>query len=156
VFNLKNMDVLDTAALCPCALSRLGSACGIRGDVVCLTYRTSRSLFGQSGGSMRCSSCGKIIPNDSNFCNYCGKPVVQVTATQGYAPKKCALCNGQGRDGGIFSSNVCSACGGKGSVLVINPPMKCALCQGSGRKSGIFDSSPCPACNGTGWAHIAK
>lgn len=104
---------------------------------------------------MRCTSCGKTIPDASNFCNHCGKPVASVPNAYG-EPKDCALCHGQGKTGGFLTDAPCTACGGKGSVLVISPAKKCALCMGMGRQSGLLTSSICPACNGSGWAHIVK
>ena len=106
---------------------------------------------------MRCSSCGQTIPNESNYCNHCGKPVNSgMGGNQQVSPERCALCNGQGQESGFLTNSICSACGGKGSVLVILPAKKCALCHGMGKRSGMFDSSICTACNGSGWAHIVK
>jgi hypothetical protein len=48
----------------------------------------------------------------------------------------------RGRDG------KCSACGGCGTVLVINPPQKCAWCYGKGRERGR--DGKCTVC---GWSH---
>lgn len=104
---------------------------------------------------MRCAACGKTIPNDSNFCNYCGKPIAN-NINQVGVPQDCAWCSGRGKSSGFLIDPACPACGGKGSVLVVAPPKKCALCSGRGRKSGFLNDSPCPACNGTGWAHIIK
>jgi DnaJ-class molecular chaperone len=61
----------------------------------------------------------------------------------------CALCNGSGRHRLV---DTCPGCGGKGSVLVIEPAKLCALCGGKGSKSVLKDP-PCPACGGSGWPH---
>ena len=100
---------------------------------------------------MRCAYCKKWIPDNSQFCLHCGKPV---SVPEGnYETKKCALCHGRGRKQGIISSPVCEACNGQGSVLVVQPAKKCALCRGSGVKMGVWSSSPCAACGGSGWAN---
>ena len=129
-------------------------SCGILSLAVCLHHRTHQdSLFRQLGGTMRCTSCGKTIPDESNFCNHCGKPV-GTTENVPYRSHPCGFCNGRGRTG-AFETTICLACGGKGNVLVLVPEVKCAFCNGRG-KTGAFDNKACPACNGTGWAHIVK
>ncbi len=104
---------------------------------------------------MRCSSCGKTMPNESNFCNHCGRPVANVVNQYGL-PQDCALCEGRGKSSGFLVDSTCTACEGKGSVLVVPPAKKCALCGGRGKQSGFLTDSTCTACNGTGWAHILK
>ena len=64
--------------------------------------------------------------------------------TQTHAPAKCAYCEGTGQ----VNAEACRACGGKGSVLVPQPPRACAHCMGRGRKSAFR----CNFCRGTGWA----
>ena len=107
------------------------------------------------GTTILCAFCGKSIPADSSFCNYCGKHVAGASGQVG-VPEDCALCEGRGKWPGVFTDTLCTACGGKGSVLVVPPPKKCALCDGTGKKVGLWSSSVCTACNGTGWAHVLK
>ena len=70
-----------------------------------------------------------------------------------YAPQTCALCKGKGKEGWL-ESNRCRACGGKGSVLVLQPPQQCPYCKGNGKGSFWESTDPCPTCNGIGWVHI--
>jgi len=67
-----------------------------------------------------------------------------------YAPQTCALCKGKGQEGWL-ATNPCRACGGKGSVLVLQPPHQCQYCKGKGSLG--LSTNPCPTCNGTGWVH---
>lgn len=93
-----------------------------------------------------------------------------------YAPEDCATCNGSGRLGIrnplagnseihpsilddekavhlialyalLKSPPECNVCGGRGSVLVLQPSHKCPHCAGDGR--GL--QPRCPQCGGTGW-----
>lgn len=68
-----------------------------------------------------------------------------------YSRQTCALCKGNGKEG-WFASEPCKACGGKGTLLVLEPAQKCPYCNGKG---SLWDmQGSCPTCNGTGWVHI--
>jgi DnaJ-class molecular chaperone len=68
-----------------------------------------------------------------------------------YAPATCAWCTGTGKRAvsvGYVAS--CLVCGGKGTVLVVQPSGPCRQCDGGGRRNV---TAACLTCAGTGWAH---
>lgn len=66
-----------------------------------------------------------------------------------YAPEICAWCKGVGS----HNQTECSACDGKGKVMVCQPPIKCPRCKGVGKSDGsYFYATPfCVVCRGCGW-----
>jgi DnaJ-class molecular chaperone len=109
---------------------------------------------------MQCPSCGEILPDESQFCNHCGKPVTVSAAVPMGEPDgvsvHCARCEGTGKQSGMFGESDCPACRGKGTVLVAAPPRKCPLCGGTGRQEGFINKAVCGVCWGTGWAEVLK
>ncbi len=69
-----------------------------------------------------------------------------VKQTAKSAPETCGFCRGRRKVDGIN----CTACNGKGSVLVAQPAKRCVSCKGSGNEDGF----PCLICHGTGWANV--
>jgi DnaJ-class molecular chaperone len=107
---------------------------------------------------MNCPSCGKTIPDESSFCNFCGAPVSQSAPVEKQAgvTVSCARCGGTGQLPKLLGPSNCPACQGKGTVLVADPPRKCLLCGGSGYQEGFVNKPICGVCWGTGWADVLK
>jgi DnaJ-class molecular chaperone len=103
---------------------------------------------------MNCPSCGKIIPDESTFCEHCGN-AVSTTADERLTVE-CALCGGTGKIKEFLSTLTCNACHGKGNVQVMPPPTRCPLCSGSGRQEGFINKPVCGVCWGTGWANVVR
>jgi len=117
-----------------------------------------RILATNVGGVMQCPSCGEIIPDESQFCSHCGKPVA-VTPTakvEASISVRCARCGGIGKQRTMFGESDCPACKGKGTVLVAAPPRPCPLCGGTGRQEGFINKAVCGVCWGTGWADVLR
>lgn len=87
------------------------------------------------------------------FCPNCGAKVVEDARCPHdlglrTEPTSCAYCGGDGKD---FATQ-CPACGGAGSVLVVQPAAKCPTCGGDGRDF----ATRCGVCQGTGWSHVVR
>lgn len=109
---------------------------------------------------MFCPKCGKENSDKNQFCGACGErlSINYIRDLTGkYAPELCAICNGSGKYPGAFLTTKCPGCGGRGSVLVIQPAHKCGTCNGTGQVKGTsFGTYVCDVCNGTGWAHAKR
>jgi len=67
------------------------------------------------------------------------------------ATEICQWCKGSGKD---RDQEYCNACGGVGSVVIVQPSRKCANCSGTGiDQNSTLDSCRCALCHGAGWAH---
>ena len=64
--------------------------------------------------------------------------------------ENCATCNGHGIGP---DQRPCSACGGKGSILVLQPTTNCPRCHGTGKpdRDYLWSVDHCVVCLGTGW-----
>lgn len=83
--------------------------------------------------------------------------------------KKCAFCQGTGKDPFELLSELatCQVCGGKGEIELEDPVVECAFCKGTGvhrnRRltctacggKGVIpfkgEKETCPACDGKGY-----
>ena len=68
-----------------------------------------------------------------------------------YDLEMCAWCYGRGRQSG---SEKCTVCGGKGKLMVLQPPHRCLECNCTGR-SGI-SLETCVRCHGSGWEGVLE
>ena len=84
-----------------------------------------------------CSNCGEIIPQDSNYCPYCGKSLFVTCPACGYRhPSSYVFCNHCGTNRVLFLANhkqwICTVCGYVHEGA--NEPASCPLCKAPGHK----------------------
>lgn len=66
-----------------------------------------------------------------------------------YTPETCAWCYGRGRRG---ATEKCEVCGGKGKLMVLQPPQRCHECNCTGRVGHTVEK--CSRCGGVGWENV--
>ena len=53
-----------------------------------------------------------------------------------------------------YATEKCEVCGGKGKLMVLQPPERCRQCNCTGRLSDM--GQRCPRCGGSGWEGVVS